>query len=151
LINIAAGQSKLSTLSRQIEFSQNFPGPIDTVSFAVEISSNGYVFWRDSTFKVVVGVESEQPTILFAYSLRQNYPNPFNPTTTISFCIPVQEQVQIHVFDCLGREVRTLLNDELPAGQHQVLFDADGLASCIYIYQLKSAGFCSSQKCLLVK
>jgi hypothetical protein len=149
--NIPAGRAVLSSLSRQIQFSQNFPGPIDTVRFAVEISSNGYIFWRDSTFKVVVDIELKQPAIPLDYSLDQNYPNPFNPVTTISFCIPVQEQVQIHVFDCLGRKVRTLLNDELPAGLHQVLFDASGLASGIYFYQLRSAGFCSSQKCLLVK
>jgi len=71
------------------------------------------------------------------FSLTQNFPNPFNPVTTITYDIPQTEFVTLKVFDILGREVATLVNEEKPAGSYEVQFTANGLTSGIYFYQLK--------------
>jgi hypothetical protein len=85
------------------------------------------------------------------FILNQNYPNPFNPSTTISFGIPVREKVQILVYDVLGREVSTLVNEEKPAGEHSVSFDAAGLASGMYYYRIRAGEFSETRKMLLIK
>ncbi|MBX2975602.1 MAG: T9SS type A sorting domain-containing protein [Ignavibacteriaceae bacterium] len=72
------------------------------------------------------------------FNLSQNYPNPFNPSTTISFGLPVASQVQIVVFDLLGREVSTIVNETFARGTHQVVFNASKLASGTYVYQITS-------------
>lgn len=83
--------------------------------------------------------------------LHQNYPNPFNPATTISFQMPQAGIVSLKIFDQLGREVKTLLNEQRAAGQHQISFEAHALPSGIYIYQLKANGVVLSKKMLLVR
>lgn len=87
------------------------------------------------------------------YTLRQNYPNPFNPTTVISYQLPVSNRVSLKVFDLLGREVATLVDGRVSAGAHQVSFDASGLSSGMYIYQLLSADGSVSltRKMMLIK
>lgn len=69
--------------------------------------------------------------------LLQNYPNPFNPTTKISFSIPNSTHVKVIVYDLLGREVQTLVDEVKTTGDHSVIFDADKLASGIYFYKLQ--------------
>jgi hypothetical protein len=71
------------------------------------------------------------------FSLKQNYPNPFNPTTTINYALPVRSNVTLKIYDALGRDIATLVDQEKPAGDHQVLFDAKNLASGIYFYRLQ--------------
>ncbi len=71
------------------------------------------------------------------FSLSQNYPNPFNPTTSIRFQIMKSSQVELKVFDILGREVATLVDERLPAGTHETTFNAKGLASGVYLYRLQ--------------
>lgn len=87
----------------------------------------------------------------FAYKLEQNYPNPFNPTTNISFSIPISGNVTIKVFDILGREVTTVLNKSMSAGQYSVPFNAVNLESGVYIYQIQSNNFVDAKKMMLVK
>jgi hypothetical protein len=84
-------------------------------------------------------------------TLYQNYPNPFNPTTNIRFALPAASPVSVKVFDILGQEVATLVNEEMPAGEHSVTFDASSLSSGIYFYQLKAGNFVESKKLMLVK
>jgi hypothetical protein len=76
------------------------------------------------------------------FGLAQNYPNPFNPTTKIEFQIPTQAFVQLKVFDLLGREVATLVNEELTPGSYDRVFDGSGLASGIYLIRLKPVILC---------
>jgi hypothetical protein len=90
--------------------------------------------------------------------LAQNYPNPFNPTTTIRFQIPdVGGQrsevirVTLKVFDLLGREVATLVNENLRAGSYETTFDAAGLASGVYFYKLHVGSFSATRKMILSK
>lgn len=86
-----------------------------------------------------------------SYELAQNYPNPFNPSTKIEFVIPDDEKVKIKVYDILGREVATLLNEIRKAGHHEVEFNAPRLASGTYIYRLTSGNYHQIKKMILMK
>lgn len=85
------------------------------------------------------------------FKLDQNYPNPFNPSTVIRYQLPVNSRVSLKVFDLLGREIATLVNDQLAAGQHEVTFNATHLASGLYIYRLQAGDHIQTRKMLLIK
>ena len=85
------------------------------------------------------------------HALYQNYPNPFNPTTSIAFDLPQASKVELKVFDLLGREVSTLVNQFVTAGHHGVSFDASRLPSGLYIYRLNAGNFQQSRKLVLLK
>jgi len=90
------------------------------------------------------------------YHLAQNYPNPFNPSTSIEFSLPVAGHVQVEVFNILGRRVRRLIDRDLSAGEHRIVFDArtdrgSSLATGIYFYRLTTDGFQDTRKMLLLK
>ncbi len=85
------------------------------------------------------------------YSLSQNYPNPFNPTTKINFAIPKSGLVTLKVYDVLGREVKSLVNEIKVTGAYSVEFNASTLSSGMYFYRLESNGFVDTKKMMLVK
>ncbi|MGB5895237.1 MAG: multicopper oxidase domain-containing protein, partial [Ignavibacteriaceae bacterium] len=85
------------------------------------------------------------------FSLDQNYPNPFNPSTTINFSIPENTQVTLKIYDVLGKEVSTLINQVIPGGNHEVQFDATGLPSGVYFYNLTAGNFVENKKMMLMK
>ncbi len=85
------------------------------------------------------------------YSLAQNYPNPFNPETTIEFSIPEASNVKLSVFDILGREVTTLVNEFKSAGAYRAKFNAAKLASGLYLYRIEAGNFVSVKKMMLLK
>ena len=85
------------------------------------------------------------------FELKQNYPNPFNPSTKISFVIPVSSVVKLKVFNLLGNEITTLLNEQLFAGEHTVPFNAAGLSSGIYFYALTVNGNTKTKEMVLLK
>jgi hypothetical protein len=85
------------------------------------------------------------------FSLQQNYPNPFNPVTTIEYSIPKNSLVTIKVYDIIGREVRTLINSNLVAGNHMVQFDARDLSSGAYFYRITAGDFTDTKKMILTK
>lgn len=87
----------------------------------------------------------------YMYSLSQNYPNPFNPTTNFRFRIANFGLVQLKVFNILGEEVATLVNEELKPGSYEVRFDGTNLSSGVYFYQIKSGSFIDTKKMVLVK
>ncbi len=91
---------------------------------------------------------SNTPT---SYLLSQNYPNPFNPTTKISFSLPKAGDVKLVVYDILGKEVATLVNDYRTAGTHQVEFNASNLASGVYLYRIEAGEFRDVKRMMLVK
>jgi hypothetical protein len=93
----------------------------------------------------------EQSQHPFVYSLHQNYPNPFNPTTTINFDLVKSGNVNLIVYDMLGRPVVTLVHGELKAGHHTVNFIASNLASGVYFYSLQAGDFSSVKKLILLK
>ncbi len=85
------------------------------------------------------------------YALSQNYPNPFNPTTTIAYALPETGRVKLEVFNILGQEVSTLVDEIMPAGSHEVVFDASAVPSGIYFYRLTHDGYSDTKKMALVK
>ncbi|MCA0444632.1 MAG: T9SS type A sorting domain-containing protein [Bacteroidetes bacterium] len=87
----------------------------------------------------------------FEYSLSRNYPNPFNPSTTIKYSVANQGPVLVKVFDMLGREVKTLVNKVQPAGNYVIDFNANGLASGVYLLKINAGQFNKSMKMMLVK
>jgi len=94
---------------------------------------------------------AENTKIPLTYELRNNYPNPFNPSTTISFSIVEKGRVSLKVYDLLGKEVANLLNEEKPAGNYNVIFDASNLSSGVYFYRLETSNYSSVKKMTLVK
>jgi hypothetical protein len=119
---------------------------------------------------VITDVEDENITELIQpteFVLEQNYPNPFNPVTTIRFVIPNEVRnlqdfssqaprndnalVTLKVYDVLGKEAATLVNEEKPAGIYEVDFNANGLSSGVYFYQLRSGDFVQTNKMILLR
>ena len=99
---------------------------------------------------VITGVHN-RTTVPDGFELHQNYPNPFNPTTTISFTLPKDGMVTLKIYDALGREVQTLVNEFKQTGRYTAEFDASRLASGIYIYKLVSGEYSAVMKMVLVK
>ena len=85
------------------------------------------------------------------FSLSQNYPNPFNPNTIISYQLPEQSNVKLKIYDMLGREIKTLVNDVKPAGSYNISFNAANLSSGIYFYTINTPSFSQSKKMMLIK
>ena len=85
------------------------------------------------------------------FTLFQNYPNPFNPSTRIKYQVSSISQVSLKVYDLLGREVATLVNEYKPAGSYEANFDAKGLSSGIYFYKLQAGSFVQTRKMVLLK
>lgn len=85
------------------------------------------------------------------YYMSQNYPNPFNPTTVINYVIPQQSFVTLKVYDILGRDVATLVNEQKSAGNYETEFNADNLSSGIYFYRLEAGSFSDTKKLILLK
>ncbi len=104
----------------------------------------------DGTFAYSQEVEVEI-NLPLEYSLDQNYPNPFNPTTTIRYSIPEDNFVSIKLFDILGNEVLTLVNEQRQAGRYEMLFNASNIASGVYYYQINSGSFTQTRKLMLMK
>jgi len=90
-------------------------------------------------------------TLPMEFELYQNYPNPFNPTTTIQFSLPVAEKISLKVYNTLGEEVRTLVDEIVQAGTHKIMFDGTGLSSGVYIYRIQSETKTISKKLVLLK
>jgi uncharacterized protein (DUF1501 family) len=93
----------------------------------------------------------QQSTLPTDYQLYANYPNPFNPSTTIAYDLPHDATVSLKVYDVMGREVATLVQEYQPAGRHRVQFHPNGLASGAYIYQIQAGSFTDRKRMLYVK
>ena len=85
------------------------------------------------------------------FDLAQNYPNPFNPSTTIKFELPKASQVNLTVFDMLGREVSALVSERRNAGVHEVKFDGSNLASGVYFYRLQAGNLVATKRLVLLR
>jgi hypothetical protein len=100
---------------------------------------------------VPIGIQPISSNVPSEFSLQQNYPNPFNPTTNIKFNIPKRDNVTLKVYDLLGKEVATLVNEKLQAGTYEVKFDGSNLPSGIYFYKLESESFRETKRMILIK
>ncbi len=123
----------------------------------VYLSSNSYVELPiitnannrfASTFADESSIENNSP---YSFSLSQNFPNPFNPSTMIEYTIADAQRVELVVYDLLGREVQTLVNDTQNPGSYNVMFNAQNLSSGIYFYRLTAGSFTEVKKMMLVK
>jgi len=94
---------------------------------------------------------AELAVIPESFALWQNYPNPFNPSTTISFDVPKTSNVTIMIYDVIGRQVATLIDDEYQPGHYKVVFEAGQLATGLYIYRIQAGDFHETKKLLLLK
>ncbi|HZW40025.1 MAG TPA: YCF48-related protein [Ignavibacteriaceae bacterium] len=119
--------------------------------------ANGHYAYRlkqidfDGTASYSNEVEVNINNLPGKFSLEQNYPNPFNPSTLIKYAVPVQEQVIVKIFDVLGNEVTTLVNEVKPAGKYEVSWDAANYSSGMYLYQIKAGNYTDTKKMLLMK
>ena len=95
---------------------------------------------------IVADVEQNETFIISGYLLSQNYPNPFNPSTKISWQSPVSGHQTLKIYDVLGNEVATLVDEYREAGRYELLFDASNLSSGIYFYRLEAGSFVETKK-----
>jgi hypothetical protein len=140
---------------------------IDVLSGYPDIATDGsayYVTWMDNRLQqehpnayakkvgtIISSVDTGQSDFPVSVTLYPAYPNPFNPETTIRFAIPRRMHVYLGIYDLMGRKVKTLVDEELPAGEHFRIFHAEGLASGIYIYRMNTENFIYSKQVVLLK
>ena len=147
--SIGAGQTATSSGNFGVTTS-NLPDN-HTFVFHVEIFSNNSSYWEDST-SVVVGLSELDNIVPTVFALKQNYPNPFNPSTTIEFSLPKAEFVELMIFDINGKEIQTLVSENMTAGTyHYEWQDTETLASGIYYYSIKAGEFTGTKKLILLK
>ncbi|MDZ7624273.1 MAG: T9SS type A sorting domain-containing protein [Ignavibacteriaceae bacterium] len=112
------------------------------------VSGEEILISNKSVNKIRIEKEGEIPV---AYSLEQNYPNPFNPATTIKFELPETAEVTLTIYNTLGQEVDEIVNTTLEAGKYSYQWNAEKIASGIYIYELRTKSFLSSKKMIFLK
>jgi hypothetical protein len=106
---------------------------------------------RDGTETYTDVLEVDYAVIPTVFSLSQNYPNPFNPTTTIQFGIPKEVKVTLKIYDALGSEVATIVNEKLEPGYYKYQWNGSAFASGVYFYRLTAENFLSTKKLILIK
>ena len=108
-------------------------------------------FWLIKLKRDPTNIHEENYNLIGYYNLYQNYPNPFNPVTTIKYQVPKSGLITLKIYDILGQEVTTLVNENKVIGFFEVNFDASRLPSGVYIYQLRVNDFIASKKMILLK
>jgi hypothetical protein len=137
---------------------------ISVDSGATMTSLSGYLYFSYSYYKLIprinsdfegystpVGVNDLENLLPYKFVVDQNYPNPFNPSTLISFKIPIEGVVNIRIYNLLGQEVVTVLNEFMSAGTYKVNFNASNLSSGVYFYKVSSGKFSQVKKMMLIK
>jgi hypothetical protein len=157
------GQLNLAATSTYVEsFFDIFyvaPDVPDTANVTFLISASGGVVHAGSTFTIddlswgapATGVNYLEANRPVQFGLEQNYPNPFNPTTNVRFSVPENGFVTLKVFDLMGREVSTLIEQQLSAGSYETTFAAGSLASGMYLYRLTAGGKVETRRMILMK
>jgi photosystem II stability/assembly factor-like uncharacterized protein len=119
-----------------------------TLDSAWAVGNNGIILKSDIITEVEEEYLSSVPT---GYALSQNYPNPFNPSTKIRYYIPQVSNVVIKVFDILGNEIETLVNEEKQTGTYELTWKTENLPSSVYFYRLQAGDFIQTRKMILMK
>jgi len=123
-------------------------GADDQYLFAGTVSSS---IWRRPLSQVVTNTEDETNLQPKEFSLEQNYPNPFNPSTRIQYQVSGVSHINLKVYDVLGNEVATLVNEEKQAGSYEVDFNASQLTSGVYFYTINAGSFVETKKMILLR
>jgi hypothetical protein len=144
-----------------IGYEQGFSGTPDRCAISIQITdasgsgtnvslgSEIYIDDLELSMDVVSDVEDQTQPLTF--QLEQNYPNPFNPSTKINYQIKQMDFVSLKVYDVLGNEVGTLVNENKVAGNYELNFDASSLSSGIYFYKLQAGSFVETKKMILMR
>jgi len=123
----------------------------------VEGAGHDWIVWKPGLYhfsqflfkQTSTAVEKKEPVSTF--NLSQNYPNPFNPVTKINFAVPEISFVTLKVYNVLGKEIATIVNEEKPVGKYEIEFDGSNLASGVYIYKIQAGNFWNTKKFILMK
>ena len=151
IINFSSLQPGIRFISNQtcaLYYDSTFPGYFN---LKFEIMSNGVVYWKDSVKFIITGVEDELNPLPTEFLLSQNYPNPFNSSSVLKYSIPKSSQVTLKIFNTLGEEIETLVNEEKPAGTYELTWNAANLPSGVYFYRLQAGDFVQIRKMILLK
>ena len=171
IVEIDSGTSPSYIDTTIFALGSGWPGMGNTIEYPVRYKIQAIDIYQDSSvrsdFDMAIGLaitdgctdchEEEEDNINSQidipkeYMLYSNYPNPFNPTTNIKFDLPKDVLVSIKIFDILGREVRTLVNDYKTAGSYTISFNGADLSSGIYYYKIKAGDFEQVRKMMLLK
>jgi hypothetical protein len=154
--DIAPGETSTGTGYHAVIISNQIP-PGTMLPVEIRITSKGVLYWLD-TLDIITDVK-EFVSLPKNYFLQQNYPNPFNPGTKIKYSIPKSSKIVIKVFDILGGEIETLVNEAKPAGTYELTWNAENLPSGVYFYRLQAVDpstgtgqvFVETKKMLLLK
>ena len=156
IVTRQAAQIYMST-DNGVNWNTSYTSPAGNYRHIIKDRNSGNVFYAVRTNggisrgEFTVGITPVSNEIPKNYSLNQNYPNPFNPNTRIKFSIPKDGFVKFLVYDELGREIKTLLNDNLKAGVYEINFEARILTSGVYFYKIITSDFIETKKMILVK
>lgn len=133
-------------------------GLTDTLVSALAVTSTNLLVgthmsgvWRRPLSEMIASIDPILNELPDKFSLDQNYPNPFNPTTTIKYDLPRASHVSLSVYDVLGREIVTLLNEEKSPGTYTIQWDATGVSSGVYFYRLRAGDFVRTRRMLILK
>ena len=154
--------ASMTTVPTTTQFLAPTAGQWATKTFGLPVGTNKVRFTAKSAFGNNLFIDSIQTRSTLTgitnlsfvpgvYQLAQNYPNPFNPATKISFNLPQQGLVTLKIYDMLGKEISTLVNEVRTAGAYTVNFDGSNLASGVYFYRLESKAFTDTKRMLLIK
>ena len=162
------GGSQMDTIPDFTLHVSNFFDGIQSISLAGDVNNDRYKDILISTFEPssgdtrigkvyiysgnfnITGIKSN-PTVTNIFTLYQNYPNPFNPVTNVKYSIPKESFVTIKVYDILGKEISSLVNERKSAGDYSVEFNAGKLPSGVYFYRMHAGSFVSAKKFVLLK
>jgi hypothetical protein len=133
----------------QVQVDAVSPDTIANLSGTIAIQQ-GSLIWNYTIVSDPVGVEGQNPVPL-EFSLAQNYPNPFNPFTIISYDVAASGLVSLKVFNTLGQEVATLVNETKAPGTYQAVWNAEGMPSGVYFYRMQSGSFTATRRMVVVK
>jgi len=147
IIPVAVADEEIFTVHIVMQ-GDSLPGStVNSEGMPVGVTAQYYHF----SAEVIIGSTDGNEGLITSYQLEQNYPNPFNPNTKIKYTIPAESFVQLKIYDVLGNEVATLVNEEKSTGSYTVDFDASNIPSGVYFYTLNAGSFNETKKMILMK